>query len=214
MEKTVIYFVRHGQSMGNLNNQMLGSTDLDLSELGFQQAEACAKALSGVQFDAIYSSDLKRAMSTALPHARLRGIEVYPDVQLRELYIGEWEGKGVNEIIEKYGELFTVSWKEHFGTFSSPGGECVPELCLRIFGEIERIAKKHSGKTVLVVFHAAALRCFWAKISGISPEGIGDNLPFPTNASYSIAEYSGGVFKPISYSNEPKGAASTAFFNG
>jgi len=215
MEKTVIYLVRHGQSIGNLRHEMLGHTDLELSELGFEQAEACGRELASINFDAIYASDLKRAMSTAAPHARLRNMDVTPDKELRELYIGEWEGKSVVDIIEQYGDLFKVNWREHFATFQSPSGESVPELCNRIYYELERIAKAHTGKTVLAVFHAAAIRCFWARISGIAPDEVNDeNLPFPTNASYSVIEYCDGAFTPVSYSNEPRDMASSSFFNG
>ena len=53
MMDTLIYFIRHGQSLGNLSQIMLGHTDLDLSPLGYLQAEKTCEELSGVHFDAI-----------------------------------------------------------------------------------------------------------------------------------------------------------------
>ena len=67
--KTVIYLIRHGESEGNLKRICLGNTDLGLTEKGREQAEKTAKALSPVDIDAIYSSDLIRAVQTAEPHA-------------------------------------------------------------------------------------------------------------------------------------------------
>ena len=77
MSECKFYLVRHGQSLGNLNRIYLGHTDVDLSELGYKQAEITAEHLRGVHFDSIYSSDLKRAHNTALPHARIRNIPVW-----------------------------------------------------------------------------------------------------------------------------------------
>ena len=67
--KTKIILVRHGQSQGNAIRVLLGHTDLDLTELGFRQAACTAEALRHERIDVIYSSDLKRAMSTARAHA-------------------------------------------------------------------------------------------------------------------------------------------------
>ena len=75
---TKLILIRHGESLGNAVRKLLGHTDLDLSPLGYQQAEAAAVALKDERIDAIYSSDLLRAYNTAVPHARLRGIDVIP----------------------------------------------------------------------------------------------------------------------------------------
>ena len=69
--KTTLYLVRHGQSLGNLNEQMLGHTDLDLSELGYRQAAATFERLKDTHFDAVYSSPLQRAYNTVCPSCLL-----------------------------------------------------------------------------------------------------------------------------------------------
>ena len=74
--KTLIYLVRHGESLGNAKRIYLGHTNLDLSDLGYIQANVTAQYLKGVKIDAIYSSDLLRAHNTALPHAQLRNLKV------------------------------------------------------------------------------------------------------------------------------------------
>ena len=62
MEKrTKIIIVRHGQSIGNATKTVLGHTDLDLSDLGYKQAEVTANELKNEKIDLIVSSDLKRA---------------------------------------------------------------------------------------------------------------------------------------------------------
>lgn len=199
-KKTTIYVVRHGESLGNAAKTMLGHTDLDLSEHGRKQAMATAEHLKGVKIDAIYSSDLLRAYNTAIPHARLRGLEVVGVKELRELYVGKWEGKLVSEILEHDEKMFYEDWHGGFGTFTFPDGEGVMEGGHRFNNAVMSLAKKHPGECILIAAHAAVIRAFWSIISGIEPSEIVDKLPFPTNASYSIAEFDGEIIKPIEYS--------------
>lgn len=200
--RTLIYLIRHGESEGNAKKILLGHTDLGLTELGLKQARITAQALAEVRFDAIYSSDLKRAMQTAAPHAEIRGneIEIVPDKGLRELYCGDWEGLTVEELLLNHREQFEDHWHAAFGTFRMPGGESVPELAERINDTLLRIARAHVGQTVLCTTHAAAIRSFWGLISGIAPDAIVGRLPFPSNASYSIVEFLGDKLVPVSYS--------------
>ena len=78
-----LIFVRHGQSMGNLNGTFLGWTDLPLSPLGFKQAEKTAQFLSSLNIDKIYSSDLLRAYETSLALSKKRGNEVIKEKSFR-----------------------------------------------------------------------------------------------------------------------------------
>ena len=200
MNKTTLYIVRHGESLGNMSSRFLGHTDLDLSPKGYEQASLTAKELSMVKFDAIYSSDLIRAYNTALPHAELRGMKITTSKQLREIYAGAWEGMYAKDIIEEYGELFTYKWRREFGTFMIPEGESVIGAGTRFLEECTSIAKRHLGGTVLITAHAAVIRSFWGLISGYLPSQFDEYIRFPSNASYSIAEYDGEKIVPISYS--------------
>ena len=200
MKKTTIYLIRHGESIGNATKTMLGHTNLDLSEHGYKQAAATAEHLRDTSFDAIYSSDLMRAYNTALPHAQMRGLEVICDKGLRELSVGDWEGKCVTEILDKWYDEFVNQWHGGFGTFKFPGGEGVMDGGHRFHDTVMRIAKQNLGKTLIVAAHAAVIRAFWSIISGISPEDIVEKLPFPSNASYSICELDGERLIPLEYS--------------
>lgn len=203
MAKTVIYLVRHGESIGNKMKIALGHTDLPLTELGVEQAEMTAKSLKDVVFDVIYSSDLKRAMQTAEPHARLRGMKVIGVEGLREMFCGEWENQPMETVIERDPEAFYVHWRKIFGNFQMPGGESVPEAAERFYVTLRSIAEKHPGQTLLIASHAAVIRGTWGhKILGLKGEEIGSKLPFPSNASYSVLEYENGKFTPVSYSND------------
>ena len=199
---TTIYIVRHGESVGNLHRICLGHTNLDLTELGLEQAKKTAEALENVDFAAIYSSDLQRAVHTAEPHAKKRGLEINTSPDFRELYFGNWENASVLMLKEKFHEQFMIGWRQNFGTFTAPEGESVVAMAERMVSGLEKIAALHLGKTILVTSHAAAIRALWGKISGYAPSEWAEAFPFPTNASYSVLEYDGVALKPVSYSND------------
>ena len=199
-KKTLIYIIRHGESVGNLHRICLGHTDLDLTELGYKQAEATAEFLSNEKIDVIYSSPLIRAYNTAVPHGKLRGIEVVPRKDLREIFCGEWEGMVCSDIEKKYGKLYTYDWPNRFGTFVFPGGESSIDCGNRFYKEVLKISQENNGKTVLIVAHGAVIRMFWAIIAGILPEDVSEKLPFATNASVSYADFDGKSFIPREYS--------------
>ena len=198
---TKIIIVRHGQSIGNATKTILGHTDLDLSDLGYKQAEVTAEALKNEKIDQIYSSDLKRAYNTAVFHAKMRNLDVITNKNLREVYLGAWEGKTISSIIENWGrEAVEKDWLGNFGCFTFPDGEAIMSAGVRFHKEVLEIAKENKGKTILIATHAAVIRAFWAIISNISPEMIVDNLPFATNASYSICLYQNEKIQPLKYS--------------
>ena len=203
MGKTTIYLVRHGESLGNAKHVLLGWTDLDLSPLGYAQARCTADAMADLHIDAIYSSSLLRAFNTAVPHAQLRGLTVQGDDKLREIYLGEWENMSVEDVIAKYGEdVYYRQWRAEFGTFTCPGGESVQGACDRFFAEVKRIAESSEGKSILIAAHAAVIRAFYGRVLGIEPDLLGERLQFPSNASYSVVEYSDGAFSPVEFSND------------
>ena len=202
MNKTAtrVYIIRHGESIGNLNRICLGHTDLDLTELGYFQAEKTSIELKDVHFDAIYSSDLMRAVNTARPHAKHRGMEIKITEDFRELYFGDWENSSVDYLKTTFGEMFTVGWRQVFGDFTPPNGESVIHMADRMCTGLKKIAQNHRGGCVLVVSHAAAIRALWGKISGYKPKEWGAANPFPSNASYSIVDITDDEICPISYS--------------
>ena len=151
MKKTIkLILIRHGQSIGNQSRIFLGHTDLDLSDLGYKQAECTAEHLKNEKIDYIYSSDLIRAYNTAIPHAKMRKIMIIREKNLREAYVGSWEGMNVDDIIEKWGrEVFVDQWKNNFGLFRFPDGESIKEAGKRFYHEIIAICSRLDSKTLV-----------------------------------------------------------------
>lgn len=198
---TKLILVRHGQSAGNLHRAFLGHTDLDLSELGYRQAEAVGVALAREHIDSIYASDLKRAYNTSLPTARAHGIEVIKRKELREVNAGNWENKLFTELIEQYPESYGNTWLNNIGMAHPDGGESVEELRLRVCAEIERIARANDGKTVAIFTHATPIRAFCATVHSLIGPRMHE-LAWVSNATITRVKFEDGKFTLTDYGNE------------
>ena len=199
---TRIYIVRHGETTSNEQGKFAGHTDFPLNAVGLEQAEQTAAALADTPIDAVYSSDLSRAMDTAKAHAARHGLAVIPDRALREVYCGAWENRKFDDLRERYADAFVHGFLENYLTFVFPGGEAAPEAGERFYAEVRRLAAENDGKTLIVVSHGGVIRSFWAKICGADLDKESAKYPFPSNASYSITDFDGEKFIPVEYSHD------------
>lgn len=123
LEGKRLFLIRHGEIRQHREKIFLGQTDVPLSDKGKEQAEMSAEELTrhGVSVSRIYSSDLSRTLETAeiirehldktggKPRAggdKSPGIEVVPVSKLREMSLGEWDGRYISEIRERYPEEY------------------------------------------------------------------------------------------------------------
>jgi probable phosphoglycerate mutase len=169
---------RHGQTQWNVEGRFQGQSDIPLDPTGEQQAERAARLLAALRPDAIYSSDLTRAMATAAPLARLTGLPVTPDKDLRERYGGQWEGLTDGEIRTQY-PVEHAQWLP-------PGGETSAAVADRAGVALQRIARQLSpGSLAVVVSHGAALRLGAAWLLGF-PEDLWSAVGPLANCSWSV----------------------------
>jgi len=87
-----LVMLRHGQTDYNAGSRMQGQLDTDLSDLGREQAVAAAEVLAKRQPLLIVSSDLRRALDTAVALGERSGLSVQVDTRLRETHLGDWQG--------------------------------------------------------------------------------------------------------------------------
>ena len=154
---TKIIFVRHGQTEWNVLGRYQGQTDVALSPLGIEQAEKLAAHFPVDKIEAVYSSDLARAMKTASCVADRFGLTVEPRPELRELNFGDWEGLTYDEIVAKWPDALE-NFFQHPDVLEIPHGESFPKLRKRALACVEEIVSRHPDQTVAVFAHGAILR--------------------------------------------------------
>ncbi len=93
-----LLLLRHGQTEFNAGSRMQGQLDTALSDLGRAQAVAAAEVLAKRQPLTIVSSDLSRALDTAIELSERSGISVRQDTRLRETRLGDWQGLTHHEV--------------------------------------------------------------------------------------------------------------------
>lgn len=196
---TKLILVRHGESLGNYVDKFLGHTDLDLSPMGYKQAEFVKEYFRNVHIDKIYSSDLLRAYNTIISTAEEKKIPVIKSEKLREIYAGEWENLTFDEICAEFDQEYRL-WRENIGLARCTGGECVEDLQKRICDELKKICDENPDKTICIATHATPIRVFAAMCLGYPLDKIKD-IKWAKNASVNIFNYSEGKFEMLEYGN-------------
>lgn len=142
-----VYFVRHGQTVWNVENKICGATDIELTEKGHQQAvETGQKILeSGIQADEILYSPLVRAADTAKHISDITGIPARMEPRLIEQCFGKWESTA------RDGAEFQIA-KTHFAD-RYEGGESMFHLAQRIYNLLDDLRMEADTKTYILVAH-------------------------------------------------------------
>ncbi|MFC4455615.1 histidine phosphatase family protein [Deinococcus sonorensis] len=156
---TEFWVIRHGESTWNLEGRYQGQSDVPLSAVGRLQAASLAERLTGQSFGGVYSSDLRRALDTALSVSeRLTGAPpVQTDVGLREIDVGELSGKALSQIRLDHPEYLQALRADPWLT-RRPGGESMQDLYARAGVTFAQLAERHAGQRVLVFTHGGVVR--------------------------------------------------------
>ncbi len=155
---TEIWLVRHGQTDWNIEGRWQGHADIPLNSTGVEQARRLASILAGngFRFNAIYSSDLLRAYTTAQEIGRSLALPVHRDRRLREINKGAWEGLLVSQVSELSTEATRQRLEDPLYS-RAPGGESLMEVAARLSSAADDIAVAYPVGPVLVVTHGLAL---------------------------------------------------------
>lgn len=152
-----IFLIRHGETEWNKVGRLQGNSDVKLSSEGIRQASLLAAHAPFRALDAIYSSDLSRAVTTAQILAKKFNLPVNIVPALRETNFGDWEGKSIGELLEEepntFGRFFTAPEKCH-----PPNGETFLEAQARVVNAMSNIIAAHDNQNVAVVVHGAVNR--------------------------------------------------------
>ncbi|OGO06955.1 MAG: hypothetical protein A2Y73_09240 [Chloroflexi bacterium RBG_13_56_8] len=162
------FIVRHGQTDYNAQGRYQGSTDIDLNEVGVEQAKAAAECLKECSIDVIVSSPLKRALSTARIIAEIIGCDdVHVMEQFAERRMGVLEELTREEALERYPEIYDKHVPRQIHD-APPGGETPLECGVRVFEGLRQIQERYPNQNVLLVAHGFVgkfVRCFFQHVS-------------------------------------------------
>lgn len=193
---TKFLIIRHGQSTANLEERYAGWYDAPLTELGRKQAAITTDyILKNYHVDAVYSSDLIRAVETVKEIAARANVPLVKEKALREIDGGEWEEKQVEEIAREYPEQAYL-WKTDIGKARPTGGESFAELQVRIDSALRKIAAENDEKTVVVASHGGAIRTMQCLFENVPIEDM-RKVPWTPNASVSEVNYENGKYTPV-----------------
>ena len=166
LEPTHVLLLRHGQTAWNAEQRLQGQLDVPLDTVGQRQVAQMAAVLAGEDLAAIYSSDLQRALDTALALARVTGLPVIQDKALRERGFGRLEGLTYAEV-EALWPDDALRWRRREPDFGPGGGETLRAFYSRSVAAVTRLALPHAGQTIAVVAHGGVLDCMHRAATGL-----------------------------------------------
>lgn len=141
--------IRHGESVANQQRIWQGQMEFPLSDIGREQADKVGKWLAHDRIDALYSSDLSRAFETAVEIGKHHNMEPVSQQELREMYLGQFQGLTHAEVEEKHPGFAHSDW-----LISGIGGvEVLGEIQGRAMKLIDHLWQRHAGEEVICVSH-------------------------------------------------------------
>lgn len=167
-----VLLVRHGESepvrAGEAFAMLDGQADPPLDPRGRQEAERVAERLANEDVSAIFVTTLRRTQETAAPLAAKLGLEpaVVPD--LREIFLGDWEGGAFRQKVDEDGELARRMWREERWDVI-PGAEESQAFRDRLAGALHRIAATHPDQRVVVCSHGGVIGTVVSMATGARP---------------------------------------------
>ncbi|MBP9853074.1 MAG: 2,3-bisphosphoglycerate-dependent phosphoglycerate mutase [Patescibacteria group bacterium] len=154
------YLVRHGKTLNNLAGRLSGWLDTPLTPDGLEPTKAVTKKLNGVEFDAVYSSDLGRAFITAYQLAQELNIQqpIHKTAGLREVNYGLAANLLTKEAYELYPSL------DRDTAYAPPEGETLQHMQQRTIQTITEISGTYEDATILLVAHSGVMAALYSHV--------------------------------------------------
>lgn len=182
-----IYLTRHGETEWNTQNRMQGWLDSNLTFNGIEAAKALGKRLKDISFDAVYASPSERTIHTAKLITELnRRKTIKKDERLREIHLGEWQGKTHDEIKSNDRELFELYFQSPH-LYNRNDGETFLDVQNRAISFLNEIIETHPSGNILVVSHGIWLKTLLNYIKNEPLKNLWDG-PFLHGTSLSIVK--------------------------
>jgi phosphoserine phosphatase len=163
---TRLILVRHGRTEWNRVERFRGRADIKLDKVGIKQAEAAAARIAEWQVSAVYSSPLRRALTTAEILAHPFGLEVKPLPGIIDIDYGEWQGLSPEEAAAKDGGLYSL-WLENPHKMKFPVGESLTVVRERAASAVDGLIAQHPKETVVLVSHKVVCHILILSLLGL-----------------------------------------------
>lgn len=171
---TEITIVRHGETDWNRMGRLQGHLQIGLNQRGQEQAEAVAECLAEERFDAIFSSDLQRALDTAEAIAARNQHRVIPDARLREWHLGILTGLTLHKAELLHPRAYAI-YRDNIPDPPIPQGESLRQRHQRVTEAMSEFAQRHAGGRVLVVTHGGPLDDCYRRATAMPLQGPRDS---------------------------------------
>ncbi len=162
---TRLCIIRHGETDWNVEKRIQGHTDIPLNETGRAQALAMAFNAAHHRFQAIYSSDLARALETARALAQREDQVVRPLPQLRERHFGIFQGYTAAEGAQRYPAAHAC-YAARDPDYDFETGESLTRFAERVADGIAWLLRHHDGQTIAAVSHSGVLDVIYRRATG------------------------------------------------
>ncbi|HEV8244192.1 MAG TPA: histidine phosphatase family protein, partial [Polyangiaceae bacterium] len=203
---TRLFLIRHGATTLTAEDRFAGSTEVELSDEGREQAQCLAQRLSSESLAAVYASPMKRTLETASIVAAPHGLSLIVRPGLREIAHGRWEGLTRKEVEASFASEYT-DWEQDPFTFAPDGGESGVSVMARALPVVREIVLAHPGQNVAVVSHKATLRLLLCALLGIDARGYRDRLD-QSPACLNVVDFKDPVRARLSVFNDTSHYAS------
>jgi len=164
---TTVLLVRHGQTTSNVTGFYMGWSDEDLNDVGYAQAHSLSSRLASLPIASVYTSPIQRAYTTALILAKPHNLEVKVLDDLSEIRLGDWQGLYMDEIQQRWPELWQQSRTDPSG-LTMPNGESFNEVAERAVRTFQTVVVANQGRHAAIVIHDVVVRVLVAHVLGVS----------------------------------------------
>ena len=158
-----ILFIRHAAT--DMAGTFCGHSDPEINALGYEQITDLIYRLRSEDIGAVYTSDLRRAQTTAEAISKAFGVECHVRPALREISFGRWEGLRWKDI-EQYDAVYANRWTTDYPTLPAPGGERFSDFGRRVLDEVAFLSAKAMRQNIAVISHAGVLRTVLCSLKG------------------------------------------------
>lgn len=160
-----LILIRHGETLWNKEGRVQGTSDIELSDIGTNQAGLLASSLKNQHIEAIYSSPLKRALQTAQIINEFHSLHINTYKELMEMDQGIFEGLAFKELMNDKKD-FLKKWIADPAGVKMPKGESLTELQDRAWRIVEHVISL--GQNALVVSHNFTIAAILCRLRDIS----------------------------------------------